>query len=154
VQAGSFGTVVNNDYVTGPTTLPGLSYRVDGTFSHSDGFRDLASHDYEVLPQLQYKWAGHTTNVAVDIRQIKETPDSYGIIYFNGSPLKELCRLRPDDLPNHFSPNTQIAPDRLDRHLSRKIRQTNFGDRRHNQHLELGPLEIRSLCGPLSRGPD
>jgi outer membrane receptor protein involved in Fe transport len=68
VQAGSFGTVVNNDYITGPTTLPGLSYRIDGTFSHSDGFRDLASHDYEILPQLQYQWAGHTTNLALDLR--------------------------------------------------------------------------------------
>ena len=58
VQAGSFGTIVNNDYITGPTTLPGLSYRIDGTFSHTDGFRDLAGHDYEILPQLQYQWAG------------------------------------------------------------------------------------------------
>jgi hypothetical protein len=32
MQAGSFGTVVNNDYITGPTTLPGLGYRIDGTF--------------------------------------------------------------------------------------------------------------------------
>jgi iron complex outermembrane receptor protein len=68
VQAGSFGTVVNSDYVTGSTTPRGLSYRVDGTFSHADGFRDLASHDYEILPQLHYQWAGHTTNVAVDLR--------------------------------------------------------------------------------------
>jgi iron complex outermembrane recepter protein len=80
VQAGSFGTVVNNDYITGPTTLPGLNYRVDGTFSHTDGFRDLASHDYEILPQPQYQWAGHTTNLALDLRQINDTPDSYGII--------------------------------------------------------------------------
>src|SRR5580704_10993642 len=67
----------------------------------------------------------------------------------------ELCRLRPDDLPNHFSRNTQIAADRLDRHLSRKIRQTNFGDRLHNQHLGLGPLRDQEACvDPYPRGPD
>src|ERR1700722_3392670 len=58
----------------------------------------------------------------------------------------ELCRLRPDDLPNHFARNTQIATDRLDRHLSRKIRQADFGDRLHNQHLELGPLRDQEAC--------
>jgi iron complex outermembrane receptor protein len=110
VQAGSFGTVVNNDYITGPTTLPGLSYRVDGTFSHSDGFRDLASHDYEILPQLQYKWAGHTTNVAVDIRQINETPDSYGIIYFNGSPLRNVSINSKYSTPFALSQETYVRP--------------------------------------------
>jgi iron complex outermembrane recepter protein len=110
VQAGSFGTVVNNDYITGPTTLPGLSYRVDGTFSRSDGFRDLASHDYEILPQLQYKWAGHTTNVAVDIRQINETPDSYGIIYFNGSPLRNVSINSKYSTPFALSQETYVRP--------------------------------------------
>jgi iron complex outermembrane recepter protein len=90
VQAGSFNTVVNNDYITGPTTLPGSSYRIHGASSHADGFRDLASHDDEILPQLQYQWAAHTTNLALDLRQINETPDSYGIIYFNGTPLRNV----------------------------------------------------------------
>ncbi len=31
VTAGSFGTVTNQGYVTGPTTIQGLNYRVDGT---------------------------------------------------------------------------------------------------------------------------
>src|ERR1700722_16886749 len=67
----------------------------------------------------------------------------------------ELCRLRPDDLPNHFARNTQIATDRLDRHLSRKIRQADFGDRLHNQHLELGPLrDQEAYVDPYPRGPD
>ena len=46
----------------------------------------------------------------------------------------------------------QIA---LDRHLSRKIRQANFGDRLHNQHLELGPLRDQEACvDPCPRGSD
>jgi iron complex outermembrane receptor protein len=113
-QAGSFGTVVNNDYVTDPTTLPGLSYRIDGTFSHTDGFRDLAGHDYEILPQLQYRWAGHTTNAAIDIRQINETPDSYGIIYFNGSPLKNVSINGKYSTPFALSQETYIRPTLTD----------------------------------------
>jgi iron complex outermembrane receptor protein len=114
VQAGSFGTVVNNDYITGPTTLPGLSYRIDGTFSHADGFRDLASHDYEVLPQLQYQWAGHTTNLALDLRQINETPDSYGIVYFNGTPLRNVSINSKYSTPFALSQETYVRPTLTD----------------------------------------
>ena len=40
-------------------------------------------------------------------------------------------------------------------HLSRKIRQTNFGYRLHNQHLELGLLKDQEACvDPYPRGPD
>src|SRR5271166_3656429 len=67
----------------------------------------------------------------------------------------ELCRLRSDDLPNHFARNTQIAANRLDRHLPREIRQTNFGYRLYNQHLELGLLKDQEACvDPYPRGPD
>jgi iron complex outermembrane receptor protein len=110
VQAGSFGTMINNDYITGPTTLPGLSYRIDGTFSHIDGFRDLAGHDYEILPQLQYQWAGHTTNPSVDIRQINETPDSYGIIYFNSTPLRDVPRTAKYSTPFALSQSFYVRP--------------------------------------------
>jgi len=40
IQAGSFGTVSSSSFVTGPTTVQGLSYRLDSYFSRSDGFRD------------------------------------------------------------------------------------------------------------------
>jgi iron complex outermembrane recepter protein len=114
VQAGSFGTVVNNDYITGSTTLPGLSYRIDTTFAHSDGFRDLASHDYEALPQLQYKWLNHVTNLALDIRQINETPDSYGIIYYNGQPLKNVPINSKYSTPFALSQEFYIRPTLTD----------------------------------------
>jgi iron complex outermembrane recepter protein len=90
LQGGSFGTVSNNDYATGPTGIAGLNYRIDGTFSHSDGFRDLSSHDYEVRPSLQWQLPRHVIDFAVDARHIHETPDSYGLIYFNGSPIKNV----------------------------------------------------------------
>src|SRR5271166_5462431 len=67
----------------------------------------------------------------------------------------ELRRLRTDDLPNHLPRNAKVAANRLDRHLSREIRQTNFGYRLHNQHLELGLPNNQEACvDPYPRGPD
>jgi len=90
LQYGSFGSLTNSDYVTGPTGVNGLDYRVDASFSHVDGFRDLHSHDYEVRPALRWLWGNHITDVALDARNIHETPDSYGIIYFDGQPLRQV----------------------------------------------------------------
>ncbi len=87
VQAGSFGLVTNSDYITGPTGVAGLNYRIDATFSRSDGFRELRSHDYEVRPELEWHRSRHTVDFAVDVREIHETPDSYGLIYFDGAPV-------------------------------------------------------------------
>jgi iron complex outermembrane receptor protein len=114
VQAGSFGTIVNNDYVTGPTNIPGLTYRIDGTFSRDDGFRDLSSHDYEVRPSLEYHWGDHTTDLALDVRQINETPDSYGIIYFHGSPFKDVSINGKYSTPFAFSNEFYIRPTLTD----------------------------------------
>jgi iron complex outermembrane receptor protein len=36
---------------------------------------------------LQWKGDGHIITLAFDIRRIERTPDSYGIVYFNGVPL-------------------------------------------------------------------
>ena len=68
VQAGSFGTVTNSNYITGPTTINGLNYRLDTTFSRSDGFRDLGSRDYEVRPEFSWHVEDHTFTFALDAR--------------------------------------------------------------------------------------
>ncbi len=115
VQTGSFGTVSNSDYITGPTGIDGLNYRIDGTFSHSDGFRDLSSHDYEVRPSLEWQIANHTIDFAVDLRQIYETPDSYGIIYSNGSPLKDVSRDAKYSTPFAFSHENIVRPTMTDK---------------------------------------
>ena len=90
VQAGSFGTVVNQDWVTGPTTIKGLYYRVDTTLSGSDGFRGLGSKDFEVRPDFLWNVNDHQIEFSIDARQIHQTPDSYGLIYFFGSPIKSV----------------------------------------------------------------
>jgi iron complex outermembrane receptor protein len=87
LEGGSFGTISNNDFLTGPTGISGLNYRVDATFSHSDGFRSLSSHDYEVRPSLEWQMPHHVIDFAVDARHMHETPDSYGILYLNGTPI-------------------------------------------------------------------
>ena len=87
VTAGSFGTVTNQGYVTGPTTIQGLNYRVDGFASRSDGFRDLGSHDYEIRPDFTWAINDHTFEFSLDARDVHQTPDSYGLIYFHGTPI-------------------------------------------------------------------
>jgi iron complex outermembrane recepter protein len=89
-QTGSFGTINSTGYVTGPTSIPGLTYRIDGTASHTDGFRDLKGSDYEIRPDVVWNVNNHTVEFSLDARQLNNTPDSYGIIYFNGSPLKSV----------------------------------------------------------------
>jgi iron complex outermembrane receptor protein len=90
VQTGSFGTINSTGYVTGPASIPGLNYRVDGTASRTDGFRDLKASDYEMRPDVVWKVNDHTLEFSLDARQLDQTPDSYGIIYYNGSPLKSV----------------------------------------------------------------
>ncbi|WP_233833639.1 TonB-dependent receptor [Paraburkholderia sp. ZP32-5] len=87
IQSGSFGTIGGSGYVTGPTGIAGLNYRVDATVSRSDGFRDLASRDEEIRPAFEWKLDNHKIDFSLDARDIHETPDSYGLIYFHGSPI-------------------------------------------------------------------
>src|SRR5271157_3422693 len=62
------------------------------------------------------------------------------------------------DLPDHVLAVPRPSPDtanRLDRLLPREIRQTNFGYRLHDQHLDLGLLKDQEACvDPYPRGPD
>ncbi len=84
-QLGSFGSTTTSVYATGPASLPGWTYRIDGLLQHADGFRDLKSADYEIRPVLSWNHDNHVTTFALDLRHIERTPDSYGILYFNGS---------------------------------------------------------------------
>jgi iron complex outermembrane receptor protein len=106
----SFGTITSNAYITGPTGVAGLNYRADATFSHSDGFRDLSSHDYELRPTLEWQLDKHTIDFAIDLRQIYETPDSYGIIYFDGSPIKNVSINAKYSTPFAFAHSDFVRP--------------------------------------------
>ena len=104
-QVDSWGGWTTSVYATGPTTVPGLTYRVDGLLQHSDGFRSLKSADYELRPVFQWNKDNHVTTLALDYRHIERTPDSYGILYFNGAAEAGT----PLNVPNTFKYSTPFA---------------------------------------------
>ena len=79
--------VSGNAFITGPTRVNGLNYRVDGLAQHENGFRSLKSADYEVRPELSWTFTHHTFTFAVDARDLQATPDPAGLIYVNGTPI-------------------------------------------------------------------
>jgi iron complex outermembrane recepter protein len=104
-QLGSWGSWMTSVYATGPTTVPGLTYRVDGLFQRSDGFRDLKSGNIELRPEVSWNHDNHVTTFALDFRHIERTPDSYGILYFNGRGNGGT----PLNVPNTFYYSTPFA---------------------------------------------
>ncbi|SAL34755.1 TonB-dependent receptor [Caballeronia sordidicola] len=114
VQSGSFGTIGGSGYVTGPTGISGLNYRVDATVSRSDGFRDLASRDEEIRPAFEWKLDNHKIDFSIDARDIHETPDSYGLIYFNGSPITGVSRDAKYSTPFAFARGNYVRPTLTD----------------------------------------
>ena len=115
VQAGSFGTVTNSNYVTGPTTIDGLNYRLDTTVSRADGFRDLGSRDFEIRPEFSWHVEDHTLTFALDARHIEQTPDSYGLIYLNGSPITGVSTSAKYSTPFSFANQDYIRPTLTDK---------------------------------------
>jgi iron complex outermembrane receptor protein len=91
-DTGSFGLDSANAFVTGPTHVQGLNYRVDGLAQHEEGFRSLKSADYELRPELSWAFAHHTFTFAVDARELQATPDPAGLIYVNGAPITGVSR--------------------------------------------------------------
>ena len=114
LQGGSFGTIYNNDFLTGPTGIANLNYRIDATFAHSDGFRSLSSHDYELRPALQWQPTNHVLNFTLDARHTRDTPDSYGLIYFNGSPITGVPKTAKYSTPFTYANQPFIRPTLTD----------------------------------------
>jgi iron complex outermembrane receptor protein len=115
LQAGSFGTIYNTNYVTGPTTIDGLNYRLDTTFSRADGFRDLGYQDYEIRPEFSWHVQDHTLTFALDARHLNQTPDSYGLIYLNGSPITGVSTGAKYSTPFSFADQDYIRPTLTDK---------------------------------------
>ena len=109
-QFGSFGTITNSEYVTGPTTISGLNYRIDATFAGAQGFRDLPSRDFEVRPAFQWHVQDHTFTFALDARHIEQTPDSYGLIYFHGQPITGVPDTAKYSTPFAFAKQDVVRP--------------------------------------------
>lgn len=92
VQVGSFDTVTGSAYVSGPTGLNGLDYRVDAMSQTSRGFRDLGGSDDEIRPEIAYRGGDHVIVVSLDARWIAQTPDPAGLIYVDGRPITGVGR--------------------------------------------------------------
>jgi iron complex outermembrane recepter protein len=114
-QVGTFGTATNSNYVTGPTTIDGLNYRLDTTFAGGQGFRDLSSKDFEIRPEFSWHVGDHTLNFALDARHIEQTPDSYGLIYLNGSPITGVPSTAKYSTPFSFAKQDYIRPTFTDK---------------------------------------
>jgi iron complex outermembrane receptor protein len=115
LQAGSYGTITNSNYITGPTTIDGLNYRLDTTFSRADGFRDLGNQDYEIRPEFSWHVNDHTLTFALDARHLNQTPDSYGLIYLNGSPITGVSTGAKYSTPFSFANQDFIRPTLTDK---------------------------------------
>jgi iron complex outermembrane recepter protein len=109
-QVNSFGGVTNSEYVTGPTSITGLNYRIDATFAGGGAFRDLNSKDYEFRPEFQWHVNDHTFTFALDARHIEQTPDSYGLIYFGGQPITGVPNTAKYSTPFAFAKQDEVRP--------------------------------------------
>src|SRR3984957_11400514 len=114
-QVNSFGGVINSNYVTGPTTIDGLNYRIDSTFGGAEGFRDLANRDYQARPEFSWQVNDHTFTFALDIRHIEQTPDSYGLIYLKGSPSTDGSSTAKYSTPFSFAHQDYVRPTLTDK---------------------------------------
>jgi iron complex outermembrane recepter protein len=114
-QVGTFGTATNTNYVTGPTTIDGLNYRIDTTFAGGQGFRDLSSQDFEVRPEFSWHTGDHTLTFALDARHIEQTPDSYGLIYLGGQPITGVPITAKYSTPFSFAKQDDIRPTFTDK---------------------------------------
>lgn len=110
LQAGSYGTIANSSFMTGPTDIAGLNYRLDTYFAHADGFRDLVSQDYELRPEFTWHVGDHTLNFSLDARHIAQTPDAYGLIYQNGTPITGVSTNAKYSTPFSFANQDFIRP--------------------------------------------
>jgi iron complex outermembrane receptor protein len=114
LQVGSFGSVFNTYYVTGPTTIPGLNYRVDAMIQHTNGFRDLNAGDYEIRPQFDWTIGDHDVTFSLDVRRITGTPDPAGLIYLHGSPIQSVSIDTKYSTPFAFVDQTVVRPTLAD----------------------------------------
>ncbi len=114
LQFGSFGSVFNTYYITGPSGVPGLNYRVDAMVQHSDGFRDLTGGDYEIRPAFDWVIGNHEVTFSLDARRITGTPDPAGLIYLHGSPIRDVSIDTKYSTPFSFADQTVVRPTLTD----------------------------------------
>lgn len=78
-QYGSFNTSTTDAYLTGPTGLAHVDYRIDAEYQTSDGFRGQASKNEEVHTAFSYRPEHHDVELRLEYQHLEATPDAIGI---------------------------------------------------------------------------
>ncbi|MBV9990523.1 MAG: TonB-dependent receptor [Alphaproteobacteria bacterium] len=103
-QFGSYDATTTDIAVTGPTGIAGLNMRLDGSFQHTDGFRDLNSQTGEVLGALDWQLADHEVQLRAEYHDLQNLPDASGIPFSPPNGVGE-----PLDVPSEFTYYTPFA---------------------------------------------
>ena len=98
-QVGSFATSTTDVYVTGPTGLKDVDYRVDGEYQRSDGFRGQSSRIGEFLGDLSWRPEHHDVEFRFEYHRFENTPDATGIPF---SPPAGTGKPAPVDVENRY----------------------------------------------------
>jgi iron complex outermembrane recepter protein len=114
LQFGSYSSLYNTYYATGPTGVPGLNYRVDAMVEHTNGFRELSGGDYEIRPSFDWTIGDHQITFSLDARRITGTPDPAGLIYLHGTPILGVSINTKYSTPFSFADQTVIRPTLTD----------------------------------------
>ncbi|HEX4079484.1 MAG TPA: TonB-dependent receptor [Rhizomicrobium sp.] len=103
-QYGSYATTTTDASVTGPTGIGGVDGRLDASYVHSDGFRDLTNQTGDILGSLSWRPAHHDILFRVEYHNLEDVPDAEGIPFSppagSGQPL---------DVPTDFRYYTPFA---------------------------------------------
>lgn len=111
-QIGSYASTTTDFALTGPTGIEGVDGRLDASYRHSDGFRDLSSQTAEVLGSLAWHPGSHDIQFRAEYHNLQNLPDAAGIPFSpptgTGQPL---------DVPAGFTYYTPFAF--ADQHIER-----------------------------------
>ena len=111
-QYGTFNTSTTDVYLTGPTGLKDVDYRIDGEYARSDGFRGQSDRIGEILGDLSWRPAHHDVELRVEHHRFENTPDATGIPF---SPPAGAGRPAPVDVANRYYTPYASADQNLER---------------------------------------
>ena len=111
-QYGTFKTSTTDVYVTGPTGLKDVDFRVDGEYARSDGFRGQSDRIGEVLGALSWRPAHHDVELRVEYHRFENTPDATGIPF---SPPTGAGKPAPVDVEDRYYTPSAFADQNVER---------------------------------------
>ncbi len=111
-QYGTFDTSTTDVFVTGPTGLKDVDYRIDGEYARSDGFRSQANRIGEILGDLSWRPSHHDVELRVEYHRFENTPDATGIPF---SPPTGTGKPAAVDVENRYYTPYAFADQNLER---------------------------------------